>query len=238
MKLKFKLVIISLIIIVFSCNKKSKLINDVDFGYDYYPLTIGKYVVYDVDSSIYQQLPKDTFIYKYRIKEKISDSYIDSRGQTNYRIERYFKKYDPKKSYDSIPWMIKEVWLMNADNKSVQVLENNIRFTKLSFPVISKEEWDGNALNTLGTMKYSYEYIDYPEKINSTSFASVLKVNQYFFRTLLSLQNYSEKYARGVGLVYKEYTYVVNRKTLNAFVENNIDSGIVYKQSVVSYGRE
>ena len=223
---------------IFACGKKKALTEPVIQGFDYYPTTPGKYVIYDVDSILYIQLPKDTLEYKYRIKEKISDTFTDKLGRAVYRLERYIKKYNSKVPYDSMPWTIKEAWQVNADTKNVQVVEDNNRFTKLIFPVRLMASWDGNAYNTLGSQIYEYEYIDRPEIINSNSLNAVLKVNQFYFRTAISLQNYCEKYARGIGLVYREMTFVVNRKTLSFPIENNIDSGMVYRQSFVSYGKE
>jgi hypothetical protein len=208
-------------------------------GLDYYPTTIGKYVVYDVDSIVYTQLPKDTIEYKYRIKEKLSDNFTDNQGKPATRIERYIKKYDPLRSYDSIPWTIKEVWMMNADQKSIQVVEGNIRYTKLIFPVQEKATWNGNAGNTLGEWTYIYDYIDKSENINNNTFNNTLRVKQKDDRTLISYQYYTEKYAKNVGLVYREITDLLSNNIIAGKpVESRIESGVIYKQTLVTYGHE
>jgi hypothetical protein len=226
------------LVILTACSKK-QINTDNLLGLDYYPTTIGKYVVYDIDSTIYTQLPADTVTYKYRIKEKIAGTYTDNQGKEAIRLERYIKKYDALRSYDSIPWTIKEVWMVNADNKSVQVVESNVRYTKLIFPVQEKATWNGNAGNTMTEWQYTYDYIERTETINKTKFDRVLLVKQKLYSTLISYQNYSEKYAKGVGLVYREISDVSSGSIQNGVpVLNRIESGIIYKQNFVATGYE
>jgi len=238
--LKKQVFILSLIIVsMISCSKKNITTDNSLLGLDYYPTNLGKYVIYDLDSTVYTQLPKDTLVYKYRIKEKFADTYTDNLGQPAIRLERYIKRYNPLKPYDSIPWSIKEIWMIHASNTSIQVLESNLRFTKLIFPVQEKASWNGNAGNTLGEQEYTYDYIDRKETLNSNTLNQVLLVKQKDYRTLISYQYYSEKYAKGVGLVYREITDLLsNNIVAGQSVENRIESGIVYKQTLVTYGYE
>lgn len=210
-----------------------------NLGLDYYPTKLGKYVVYDVDSIVYTQLTKDTLVFKYRIKEKLADTYSDNLGQPAIRVERYIKNYDPAKPYDSIPWTIKEVWMVNANLKSIQVVESNVRFTKLIFPIQENASWDGNANNSQEAWDYTYNYIDKSEKINSVLLENVVQVKQKDYRTLISYQYYSEKYAKEIGLVYREIKDLLSNNIIaNKPVEDRIESGIIYKQTLVTYGYE
>ncbi len=224
---------------VASCVKKQIPADDGLLGLDYFPKTSGKYVVYDVDSTLYTEIPKDTLVYKYRIKEKIADTYTDNEGKPAIRLERYIKKYDAKKSYDSIPWQMKEVWMINADNMKVQIQESNIRYTKLIFPIEENASWNGNANNTLGETSYSYSYIDRKETINGTTLPKVLRVDQKNRRTLISYQNSFEKYAKNVGLVQREIVELLSNNIVpNVPVEDRIENGLIYRQILVTYGYE
>lgn len=228
-----------LTLIFTSCVKKQNEVNENVLGLEYYPTTPGKYIVYDVDSTIYTDLPKDTIQYKYLIKEKIADSFTDNTGNTAIRVERYIKKYNSLKPYDSIPWTMKEVYLLNANNSNIQMVESNLRFTKLIFPVQAKASWNGNALNNLGEQMYKYEYIDQSEKVNNNNFDNVLKVVQKEFHPAILDQNYNEKYAKGVGLVYKEIIDVVSDRTITTQpVLQRIERGFIYKQSFIKLGYE
>lgn len=222
-----------------ACVKKSVPSGYEPYGLDYYPLKEGKYVVYDVDSTVFITLPQDTFIYKYRIKEKIADTYTDNQGQPVIRLERYIKNYNPLKSYDSIAWTIKEVWSITADKRSVQLVESNTRFTKLIFPVSEKSTWNGNAFNTMEPWQYAYDYVDRVETINGIRFDKVCMVKQKLFSTLISYESYCEKYSRGTGLVYREMQNVMSSTIVPGVpVLNRINSGFIYKQYFVSQGYE
>jgi len=222
-----------------SCAKKKVEDASVFLGLDYYPTQIGKYVVYDVDSTVYNDLNQDTVLYKYRIKEKIIEQFTDNEGRKALRLERYVKHFNAAKPYDSIPYVIKEAWMVNADDKKVQVVESNYRYTKLIFPIQLNANWNGNANNTLGEMLYSYNYIDKPETINGTSLEKVLLVKQKDERTQIALQYFVEKYAKGIGLVYREIKDIYSNTVIpGVAIEQRIEKGVIYKQVLVSYGIE
>ncbi len=224
---------------MFSCAKKIVPADPSIQGLEYYPTTSGTYVVYDIDSTVYTQLPKDTLVYKYRIKEKIADSYTDNLGQPAIRLERYIKRYNPLMSYDSIPWTVKEVWMVNTSNTNIQVVESNVRYTKLIFPVSEKTSWNGNANNTFPELDYYYDYIDRREVINGILLEKVLLVKQKDYRTHISYEYYVEKYAAGIGLVSREIKDLLSNTIIaNILVEDRIGSGIIYKQTLVTYGHE
>lgn len=232
-------ILLSSSILFFSCAKKKIPDSSALLGLDYYPTTYGKFVIYNVDSTIYNSLAQTTITTSYLIKEKIADNFTDNEGQQAIRLERFIKKYNPTKPYDSIPWTIKEVWLINATNKSIQVVEGNVRYTKLIFPVQLNANWNGNAKNTIGEWLYSYNYIEKSETIGGKQLDKVLLVKQKEYRTVISYQNYNEKYAKGIGLVYREITDIYSNNVIaNVPVEGRIEDGLIYKQTLVTYGYE
>lgn len=228
-----------------SCKKKQTE-EPPDLGYDYAPEAIGKYVVYDVDSIYYDDFFNDTLTYKYRIKEKLEENITDNEGRPAIKLVRYIKNYDSLKSYDQIPWTIKDVWMYTKTASTLEVNEEDVRFTKLVFPVKDDAVWDGNAFNTNGTWNYKYKYTDKKEVINGTLFENVLFVEQKDDKNSNAIhrQYFIEKYAKGVGLVYREIKdlYSNNVKLLpnNTImpVEQRIEKGVIYKLTYVTHGTE
>lgn len=223
-----------------SCKKK-KTETAPDVGYAYAPETIGKYVVYDVDSTIYDDFAHDTIYYKYRIKEKLAEAITDNQGRPAIKMIRYIKKYDPAKSYDQIGWTVKDVWNYTKTSTSLEVVEENERITKLVFPVKTDVVWNGNAQNTLGEMDYKYLFTDQIHVVNGTTFDRVLCVEQKDdkHKNVIHRQYYIEKYAKEVGLVYREITDLYsNTVVANVPVEQRIEKGIIYKLTYVSHGTE
>lgn len=236
-----KLLYISLLVTFFSyCKKETPPPDDpVDLGYDYYPQAIGKYAIYSVDSIVYDEFTHLPTTHKYRIKEKLTEAFTDAEGKPAIKLTRYIKKYHPSISYDSMAWVLKDVWQVNVTGTSVEVVEENIRFTKLIFPVKEGVVWNGNAKNTLGEWNYTYSYIDKAETIGGFTFNKVLKVQQKDFRTLISYQYYTEKYAAGLGLVYREIKDLhSNTVVAGVPVEDRVEKGTIYKMNLLSYGHE
>lgn len=226
-------------IVFYACKKDNNTIAPIDFGKDYFPIQVGNYIVYDVDSTVYNDVTHIPTTYKYRIKEIITQAFTNDEGTTSYKLERYIKYYDSTKLYDQIPWQIKDVWTIIPYSNSIEKIEENIRYVKLIFPVKKDAQWNGNAKNTLGEKIYSYEYTDVAETVNNISFDKVTKVKQYEFRSLITYQHELEKYAKGIGMIYKEITNVGSQTIIpNVPVENRIESGFIYKMQIVSWGKE
>lgn len=220
-----------------SCKKKVE--DPPDVGYDYAPKIIGKYVIYDVDSTIYDDFKNDTTYYKYRIKEKLEETYVDNQGRNVIKLVRYIKKYNDSVSYDNIPWTIKDVWNYTGTSTSLEVVEEDVRFTKLSFPVKEESSWNGNANNTIGEWDYKYSYTDRAETINGTPFDNVLMVIQKSDKgNQIHREYYIEKYAKGVGMVYREIKDLRSDVVTAVPVEQRITSGVIYKLIYVTHGYE
>ena len=152
--------------------------------------------------------------------------------------------YNPLISYDNIAWTIKDIWNYTKTNTTLEVVEEDVRFTKLSFPVKENATWNGNALNTLGEWNYTYDYINQSETINITHFDNVLLVVQKNDKNnAIHREYYIEKYAKDVGLVYREIKDLESNtiKVQNGVivpVEQRIEKGVIYKLTYVTHGIE
>jgi hypothetical protein len=225
----------------FSCKKKKESIEPPDTGAAYYPATIGKYIVYDVDSIVFDEFNYDSTHYKYQIKEKLEEEYTDAQGRTAIKLVRYIKKYNSAITFSAMPWVIKDVWQVNVSKTNVEVVEENVRFIKLTFPVKQSNSWNGNLYNTMDEWEYTYTYIDKAQSFNNLSFDKVALVTQMNFPTKISRDYYIEKYAKDAGLVYREiidldYKSVYPEATLWQNIPNK--SGVVYTQKIINRGTE
>ncbi len=233
-----------LFFVTFACKKKTE--DPPDVGYAYAPENIGKYVIYDVDSTVYDDFKHDTTYFKYRIKEKLEEVFTDNQGRNAIKLVRYIKKYVDSVSYDNISWTVKDVWNYTKTATTLEVVEEDIRFTKLIFPVKEESTWNGNANNTLGEWEYQYSSTDRAETINGTAFDNVLMVTQKDDKNKNAIHReyFVEKYAKEIGLVYREikdlYSNVVTLNPNGTIkpVEQRITSGVIYKLTYVTHGYE
>ena len=184
--------------------------------------------------------------WKYRIKEKLEEIYIDNQGRNAIKLIRYIKKYNPLVSYDSLLWVVKDVWNYTRTSTTLEVVEEDVRFTKLAFPVNEGVTWNGNANNTIGNWEYKYDFIDKSETINGTSFNNILLVVQKDDKSKNAIHReyFIEKYAKDVGLVYREikdlYSNVVTLNPNGTIkpVEQRIQKGVIYELTYVTHGSE
>ena len=234
-KLIFSLVCM-LLVATYSC-KKDTVSSAPDQGYSYYPAKLKSYIIYDVDSIVYDDFKKDTTEYKSQIKEVMDSVFTDNQGRSSMKIIRYVKPYNDTIPYAQMSWKVKDVWYATKTSSNVEVIEENIRFLKLYFPVKKNTAWNGNVYNTMGDWQYTYSEVDVALTLNSNYFDSTATVLQKDYTDLIDRKYYVEKYAKNVGLVYREIIDV-HSNTIKSGVPtvNRIDRGIKFKQTVVSYG--
>lgn len=258
--MKKQIHILSLILIsivgFYSCKKDKD--TPPDMGYDYFPNTQGKYVIYDVDSIYYNSdsINSNTHLapateYKFQIKEKVQSIFMDNQNRPTMRLERYVKYHNDTIPYAQMDWTIRNVWAENRTATTAEKVEENIRYIKLAFPVTATQNWNGNAQNTLDALTYYYAYFDQQGTIGASNFDSTLQVTQFDDGGIVLTQRqlYIEKYARNVGMVFKQIIDIGSQPvstwgsdSLAHFfsipILQRINSGTQYTMTVNSYGTE
>lgn len=195
------LIPIALFLIMTACKKSDN--QAAKMYYSYFPTEVNSWVEYEGRRIIHvESLGIDT-TYFY-LKEVITEEFIDNEGRTTYRIERFEK--------DSLhdDYVIKDVWYSNKSTTTAEKVEENIRFTKLIFPVSGSKSWDGNANNLIEKWSYEYDSIHQPRVYNSLAFDSTVKVMQIDNINPFQRQVAYEVYANYVGLVRKSYINIDN----------------------------
>ena len=127
------------VILLFGCKKSNN--ETVNYYYGYFPLEVDSWVEYDVLDIVHTEFGSDTTIYQ--LKEITTEEFLDLEGRLTYRIERYWR------ADVSLEWSIKDVWYSNITKTTAEKVEENVRFTKMIFPINDTKYWDGNAFNNL-----------------------------------------------------------------------------------------
>ena len=234
----FRLVSLGILLFVVSCKKeKNNSAFTLDYGYDYFPFEVGRYVIYDVDSVVFNSFTDTIDTYKFQIKEYCESSFLDNEGRTSIRLERYKKNYSNTVPYDSMPWTLVDVWQTNRTVTTAEKVEENIRYVKMTFPAKMGNSWNGNAQNTQEETNYSYADVDVSRTVGSSSFDSTLFVDQLKKENALEKKYYVETYAKHIGMIYKQ-VIDVRAKTINSKpIMERLDSGLVnYQMTINSYG--
>ena len=205
-------------------------------GTDYYPLTVNRYSVYQVEDIRYSlREPADTN--RYQLREQVADSLVGAGGEIIYLLERYTR------SSLEESWQLDSVWTARESDQRIVVVENNVPFVKLVFPFQKELQWDGNALNSRPALTYTLSPTDSTlrREIGMTWDSLMNDSRTVVQRRLETLVNDSvlvETYGPGVGLIYKKSRILQYCADEECIGQQRIESGRLYRQTLTEYGKE
>jgi hypothetical protein len=203
-----------------SCKKENYTYTSESVN-DYFPLQVGKYVTYNLDSTIFINFGQKDTIISYQAKDIVDAQITDNLGRIAYRIIRYLRQ-DTTQS-----WVPNNTFMAVPTGNSIEYVENNFRFLKLEMPIKQNFSWKGNTyidtysiysdVQYLDDWDYIYDSIDVPLTINSIPIDSTIKVlesdastgdNPPVSTTTYADKTYSvSKYGKGIGLIYREFIH-------------------------------
>lgn len=234
--------LIFLFVLFFSCKKTKQ--NSIDLGTDYYPVSIGNWIEYDVDSITFSDFTTPTSIdtSSFKIKETVESSFLDLNDEENFRVEEFKKN-------DSTSWQINNIFSLKKSNINIEKVENDLRYIKLVFPPEENKTWDGNIyidvvdqplLDFLNPDKYAWEYtyssIDENLVVGTYTFDSCVTIIQIDEENLFEKKYSKEIYAKNVGLVYKELIILETQAPpSSASFLDRAENGFVLKYTISDY---
>lgn len=206
--------------ILFVSCKKSTDVLEVGTVSEYSPLAVGKYITYNLDSTVFINFgTKDTVI-KYQVKHQVDALITDNLGRPAYRIIRYIRKTAAN------PWNPDNTFMAVPTDFAMEFVENNMRFLKLRGPVREGYSWKGNtyidtySLNSnvkyLEDWDYIYDSVNVKKTIGTFTLDSTIHVAQRneVIGNISDANSYSEinfgseNYAKGLGLVYRNFLHI------------------------------
>jgi len=220
----------SMLLSVLSCKKSTEELNTVPLT-DYAPMTVGKYITYQLDSLVFTNFGTVAEIHSYQVKITVDALTTDALGRPAYRLFRYIK-------YNGTPNWIPDntFWAIHTGN-TYEFIENNLRFLKLMQPVRENFSWKGNvyidtrSANTdfrfMDDWDYVYENVNQPATVGTFTFDSTLTVNQREDSLGLPIvpeTQYAEKtlakeiYAKNIGMVYRNFLHWEFQRVYNGYV--------------------
>ncbi len=205
-----------------SCNEKEEFTTEAIT--DYAPAAVGKYITYRIDSLVFTNFGRNTETHKYQVKHQIDAIITDNLGRPAYRVFRYIRD-----TAGTQPWQPSGSYFITILDDQLEVSEDNLRFIKMHLPIRDGNSWKGNKFlpdNAYGSLynfsnddnmedwdyyfdgspsTFTYRGINYDnvysiEEADESINVPIVNVNSYAARSRAV-----EKYAKGVGLVYREY---------------------------------
>lgn len=201
---------------------------------EYFPLQVGKYIIYRLDSTVLTPFGAALTTHSYRAKDVVDAEYTDNLGRKAYRIFRYITDtngvavYQPAATYSAV---------YNGTDW-VEYVDNNLRFMKLRWPVREATQWKGNSLFVdayggtsnpnaayYADWTYRYDSLFVPYTIFGKTYDSTVKVFQQdvtepegpISPLYYQQRNYSvERYAKGIGLIEKTFLHYIWQPQTNS----------------------
>ena len=231
--IKYFIGILFLSLLFVSCKKEKDDFTTTSVN-DYFPLQVGKYITYDLDSTVFTNFNQNLTVRHYQAQYKIEDQTTDNLGNAGFIINRYLRA-DSTKS-----WEIDNVFTVYPTGKSIEYIQDNLRFIKLISPIAEGFSWKGNSYLAYDPYRsyvfanpafmedwnYTYENVNEPLTINSKDFENTITVlevsdstgNPAIAGTEYAEKTYSiEKYAKEIGLVYKDFIHWEYQGTDNTY---------------------
>lgn len=217
------LLFLSLILLIAACNDDPVLQPGVDQSEEYFPLEIGHFVEYQVDSIVFDDAPggnqKDTV--RFQLREEIVSSNPSVSGDTLFYIHRF------RRNQPDLPWLLTDVWTAYYSENNVLRGEENLIFRKMTFPLYKGLRWIATSyINPQTTVRIGtenlepYEYwessvltIEDSAHIGAFVFPAgqVMQVIQTDSDDDLTKRFVQESYVRGIGLASRIDTILDSR---------------------------
>lgn len=198
----------------------------------YFPLEVGRYLVYQIDETRYSELDP-TEISSYQLRIETVDAFETVEGDLQYVF------YRSTRATESDPWVYQDTWSARRSPIRAVMQEGNTSFVKLSFPLRENKEWDGNTFNSLGEDVYETIHVKKPFTIEGLpEFPKTITVQQSDNQDFIVYQDKrSEVYAEEVGLIEKK-TLQLHYYTLPVedIGKQKIKNGIDFSQRLIEYG--
>ncbi|MEM1327869.1 MAG: hypothetical protein AAGI23_18060 [Bacteroidota bacterium] len=244
MKLLFYLSILTLLLT--SCQQNVS-IEPLVTGQNYYPLEVGKYITYQVDSVLFDPTDGRTVrdSSSNQIRETVVDSWTAEDGKAMFRIERAIYEADTDE------WRVTDVYATYADELEAVRVEENLSFTKMKFPFREGQRWEGLNFNPNLEVFIADEPIEMfknwgsvtrtigePMQIDDFNFTAVTKIELANDTNAIELRTGFEYYARNIGLVYRELYILDTQNTLAAddvVWADKAEEGFLMTQKVVDF---
>ncbi len=215
---------IVIILVLASCKKEDANFTSDSIN-DYFPLQVGKYITYNLDSTVFINFGQTEVVNHYQAQDVVDAQITDNLGRPAFRIIRYLRTDSTQ------PWTPNNVFMAVPTKNSLEYVENNLRYLKLMLPIQQGFSWNGNSyivddpfanyqfsdVTLMDGWNYTYDSVGVPLTINSLNIDSTITVDEIdeflgqdpsIPGTQFAEKTYSiEKYGKGIGLIYRDFLH-------------------------------
>ena len=227
-----------------SCTDKTEPVDTSAFGYDFYPVRVGSYRVYQSDSIVLRSAGTIRDTLHGFIKEETDNFFITGNGDTIYTLKIYFKRL-PTDTF-----VYQKSTFITKDKYKVTRQEDNLEFTKLVFPIQKGVRFNHNQyfdarvdveiggeifLAMYDGWNTRYESINTPLTWNGNAVDNVVVRLVDDSSTTLEKKYYYETYVKGVGLYRQEMVFLQDNKGGTIPLEERATKGFYHNRVLLEF---
>ncbi|WP_207492887.1 hypothetical protein [Aridibaculum aurantiacum] len=230
------LVVLGTMAVFTSCKKETEELDAAQLE-EYFPIKQGNVWIYRIDSILLAPFGAALVERSYQLRDSVVSTFSDNQGRPSYIIYRSIRDTAATK-----PWWTGGTIYATVTDRWVEYVENNLRYVKLSKPIKEGYSWYGHAfidthdnsdykyLDKKNGWDYTYEKLGEPFTVLNKTYDSTLTVAQndevspagpfdpnHFKQRLFG----KEVYAKGIGLIYKEFLFWTWQPNPNGHYEDN-----------------
>lgn len=214
--------------------------NDADpiNSYDYFPVKVGQFSIFEVNQVVYAMGQKDSVSTKWQEKDEVTKLLKSEHGVQTFILSRFTR------NSSSGTWQkVKEFSIQKFPDKIIETLDNEINVPML-FPIDSNLQWNGYMYINLDEKDYRYGYknnyqnINKPLAVGAISFDNTLMVKERFDTSMTYYKVAQKYYALDVGLICAEqadFEYLQDNGDLIGY--KVIASGQRKTRKIIAYGQ-
>ena len=200
-----------LIILSVSCKKDNVEVYNAELLKDYMPIQLGQSNwIYQVKEIRFNSFTKSIDSSYYQVWESFDTFFIDKLDRSVARFYKY------ERSNDSANWVFDKSIYKVVSKDYLEVVENNTRYIKLSFPASVDAIWDENERNNNGQSLLYYASIFKPFESLYFSAQKTLEVESDEIKNSFEERFLKAVYGKGIGLMY---TKQVDNKIRQGFFD-------------------
>jgi hypothetical protein len=229
----------------FACVKNEDATVNIDNGSAYYPLTVGKYKIYQIDSILYDTTSAGVVkVDSFRLfqKEVVTDTFLTSSKKVVYTIDRYERRNT------SAPWVLRDVIGVEKTENQLIREDKGLRFVKMVFPVRRRQSWNsllyidpelrvkvaGEDIAVFKNWDALTLELNKAETIAGKKYAKVMTIKYADEENKIELRRVTEKYVRDTGLVFNE-SFILDTQAASS-TENwrkKAQRGFIFRQILI-----
>ena len=212
-----------MIFLLYACGNKTENLNTATIA-DYFPLHVGKYITYRLDSLVFTNFGRNTEKHSYLLKFQIADSTTDNLGQKIFIVNQFLRD-----TASTTPWRSLGSLYISSYSNHLDWIEDNMRVTKLHLPMRESFQWKGNIAvpNNPYNNNYPFSNDDNMQDWNFfySGVPSSYAYSNYNYQNVITVEQRNEilndpvaiptayasktraveHYAKGIGLVHKQF---------------------------------